>query len=123
MCVPLQRYTVAYFSISDEVEVVLLCWINEDESSCRWPPYKDTYKITKAVKTNTEPSENWSSYAVRCLYYTGESQFRIAHNIRLDITGILMLALIIDMLVTCRSYTYMHSNFLILIGFYFFRDL
>ena len=48
-------------------DVIPVTWLNEDKTSCYWPPYRSTDKITKAVKAMAIPMINWTVYAVRII--------------------------------------------------------
>ena len=55
-----------YVIIEDEdgKRVIPSLWLSANKNEMKWPPYKDSDKISKAVIRVTKPEENWATYPV-----------------------------------------------------------
>lgn len=67
-------YAVVVFE-EEEVGVVPHKWLVDNAASftkCFWPPYKDSSRLTKAIRTMSDPQDTWAKYSVRVLAKCGE---------------------------------------------------
>jgi len=63
-------YKVVLF-VTDEVEVVPSCWINENQ--CFWPSHLKPTQIIKNVEKSVIPEDNWTQYEIKkIIYVTGK---------------------------------------------------
>lgn len=66
------RYAVVAFEEENEVSVVPSAWMTDEERKCYWPPYRNTAKLTKAIKERDSPKDNWCKYTARVLSKCGK---------------------------------------------------
>ncbi|XP_064460226.1 uncharacterized protein LOC135370411 [Ornithodoros turicata] len=59
-------YSVVHFEENDEVSVVPSSWLIGNHK-VMWPPYKNTNKITIAIKRREKPSHHWKEHRSRVL--------------------------------------------------------
>lgn len=64
-------YAVVVFE-GEEVGVVPCKWLADNATKCFWPQYKDSSKLTKAIRTKSDPQDTWTKYSVRVLAECGE---------------------------------------------------
>ncbi|XP_064098195.1 uncharacterized protein LOC135209463 [Macrobrachium nipponense] len=74
-----------YSDSGDEVELVPTCWLQDEETKCSWPNFKNKLKVTKAVKEMTKPGDAWSIHSIKVLakcrdYNAGRLLARNANN-------------------------------------------
>ena len=67
------RYAVVAFDEDSEVSAVPSIWLSDGETKCYWPPYRDSQKLSKAIKARNSPQDNWSKYTARVLSKCGKS--------------------------------------------------
>ena len=67
-----KNFSVVVFEDTDQVDVVPLGWLSVNKTECRWPPYKDSAKVRKAIKNALPPQDNWTTHPVRLLKSYGK---------------------------------------------------
>lgn len=65
-------FSVVFFGETQEVEIAPCVWLSRDEKKCRWPFYKDSKKVRKAIMEQVKPMDSWGTHSVRVLGHYGE---------------------------------------------------
>lgn len=65
-------YAVVAFDEDKEVSVVPSIWLTDGGTKCYWPPFRDTSKLSKAIKAQYSPADKWSQHAARVLSRHGK---------------------------------------------------
>lgn len=65
-------YALVAFDEEGEVHVVPSIWQTDEEARCVRPKFKDTLKLSKAIKTKTPPQDTWPRYKSRVLRKCGK---------------------------------------------------
>ena len=64
-------FCVVEFLDTNELAVVPPLWMQENDSMCIWPPYKQPIKINKAVINCESPGCGWKEFKIRYRYKAG----------------------------------------------------
>lgn len=67
-------YVVVEFTESSPkvVEIIPASWMTDDRgTACYWPNTRNSEQISKAVRRQVEPMQDWKTYAVRKLREAG----------------------------------------------------
>ncbi|CAG7717994.1 unnamed protein product [Allacma fusca] len=63
------EFAVVHFSETNEVEAVPTKWFTEDSDWCYWPNFRNTTKITAAIKSCVTHSGDWKKHLVNIKGY------------------------------------------------------
>lgn len=53
-------YAVVAFDEDSEVSVVPSIWLTDGDTKCYCPPYRDSSKLSRAIKARYSPVDKWS---------------------------------------------------------------
>nr|CAB3263141.1 uncharacterized protein LOC104265552 [Phallusia mammillata] len=79
-------YAVVEFTQHDgecSVEIIPQLWLENDGQCCRWPPYQDNTKITKAVKNQINALPSWPKYGIERIMYQTDSYLKAREKLKL----------------------------------------
>ena len=62
----IEMFEVIKFTDDEAIEVVPTCWLGARGKVCKWPPYRP-HIVTKAVRNQEEPKEDWAVYPIQRL--------------------------------------------------------
>lgn len=68
----LKDFSVVIFDNTREVEAVPSAWLRKEGRQCAWPPYTDTMKLRKAIRSQHTPNDNWEKHSTRLLKSIGK---------------------------------------------------
>lgn len=66
------KYAVVIFQNTNEVSVVPNKWLQEEDTLCYWPLWKDLSKLAKAIRDTHDPEKYWKQYSIRVLTKCGK---------------------------------------------------
>jgi hypothetical protein len=59
-------FLIVEFPDTNEVELAPSSWINVDDGTCKWPPYKPE-RLTKAISNREAPGSGWTVFNARVI--------------------------------------------------------
>ena len=79
----MKSFAAVKFIDSDEVEAVPSSWLKSSSSGtvCSWPPYKSTTRLTHAITTCEQRTDDWEMYEAQIIRHCGEYCAAALHKI------------------------------------------
>lgn len=58
---------------TEEVEAVPVAWLSPGRTHCRWPTFRSTDAISRAIRNQMPPGTNWTTYDAEVMRLCGMS--------------------------------------------------